>query len=198
LSILRYVAPVLSGARLHLKGRLHADLYLAARARDRQSFLKSLEGHGKLELNPIDLDGADLISELARLGEVPGQGRVASIHSEFIVKDQRITTERATVSVGRIPLVLTGSTRLDGALDYRVRMDGLDERLSSRARRLLDDLRLDLGDFTSLNLKGTVDHMVVEAGGISIQDANKKPALAPADEDKLRRLGQRLRDRLLR
>ncbi len=198
MSILRYVAPVLSGARLHLKGRLSTDLYLAARPVNRETFLRSLEGHGSLALSPIDLDGADLVDELARIGEMPGQGRTASIRSDFIVKDQRITTEHSTLNIGRIPLILAGSTRLDGAIDYHIRIDGLDGRMSNQARRLLSDLKLELSDVTSLNLKGTVDDMVVQAGGISIDNVTKKAGISVSDQEKLKRIGRQLRDRLLR
>ncbi len=198
LAALRYIAPVLSGASLHLKGRLQADLYLAARGDDHESLLKSLEGHGSVTLSPIDLDGADLVAELARLGEAPRQGRLASIHSEFIVKDQHITTEHATLTIGRIPLILAGSTNLDGSIDYRMRIDGVDGRLSTRARRLLDDLNLDLGDVTTLSLKGTVDNMVVEAGGVAVRNTRGKAVLAPDDQEKLKRIGRQLRDRLIR
>ncbi len=198
LSFLRYVVPVLSGSTMHLKGRLQADLYLSSRGDDRETFLKSLEGHGSLALSPIDLDGADLLAELARIGELPGQGRLGSIRSEFIVKDQRITTEKATITVGRIPLILTGSTDLGGSIDYHVRLNGLDNRLSGRARRFLDDLNVDLGDVVTLNLKGTVDNMVVEAGGVAVRATKGKAILAPEDEDKLKRIGRQLRDRLVR
>lgn len=198
LAVLRYVVPVLSGASMHLKGRLQADLYLAARGDDHETFLKSLEGHGSLAMAPIDLDGAALLAELARIGELPGQGRLGSIRSEFIVKDQHITTERATITIGRIPLILTGSTDLKGTIDYHVRVEGLDGRISGRARRLLNDLNVDLGDVATLNLKGTVDNMVVEAGGVVVRAAKGKALLAPDDEEKLKRIGRQLRDRLVR
>ena len=121
-----------------------------------------------IAINPIDLDGAPLIAELSKIAELSRQGRIASIRSDFVIKDRRITTDHFTLNVGRVPMTLAGWTGFDGHLDYRINLKGLTDRLPDKARRLLGDLNVDLGSLTTLTLRGTVNQMVVQVNGVSL------------------------------
>ena len=114
MSVLRYAVPVLAGAPLNLKGRLDSDLYLQGEGSTWEAVRRSLAGHGVIALNPVDLAGAPLVSELSKIAELTRQGRVASIRSDFVVQDQRIATDHFTLDIGRVPMTLSGWTDFDG------------------------------------------------------------------------------------
>ena len=152
MNALRYAVPVLAGTSLNLKGHLDADVYLQGRGATGDAVSRSLAGHGMIAINPIDLDGAPLMAELSKIADISQQGRVASIRSDFVIKDQRVTTDHFTLNVGRVPITLAGWTSFDGQLDYRINLKGLTDRLPDRARRLLGDLKVDVGSVASLDL----------------------------------------------
>ncbi len=103
MSALRYAVPVLAGTSLNLKGHLDADVYLRGRGADGDALSRSLGGHGVIAINPIDLDGAPLIAELSKIAEISQQGRLASIRSDFVIQDRRVTTDHFTLNVGPSP-----------------------------------------------------------------------------------------------
>jgi hypothetical protein len=152
-----------------------------------------------LSLKEIDLEGAPVVAELSKLAELTGPSRLATIHSDFIVKDRRITTDHLTLNIARIPLTMSGWTDLDGRLEYRVKLAGLNERLPSRARRVLGDLNLDVGSLTSLTLHGTLNNVMVQVNGLSVDTSQiQEPGLRRDDRERLRMLGRQLRDKILR
>jgi AsmA protein len=199
LRVLRHVIPVLASSSLNLRGRLHADVYLRGRVPTWDYLSDTLEGHGAIALDPIDLAGSPLVAELARLGELSHEDRVGSIRSDFVVKDRRVTTDHCTLKVGRVPLALTGWTDFGGRLEYQIKMKNLRERLPEKARRFLGGLDLDIQELTTLNLHGTLDSMVVQVAGMSL-DRNllRDAGLRREDQEKLRAIGRQLRDKLLR
>src|ERR1700677_3438898 len=176
MSVLRYAVPVLAGTSLNLKGHLNTDVYLQGRGATGDTLSQSLTGHGMIAINPIDLDGAPLIAELSKIAELRRQGRVASIRSDFVIEDRRITTDHFTLNVGRVPMTLAGWTSFDGHLDYRINLKGLTDRLPDKARRLLGDLNVELGSLTTLTLRGTVNQMVVQVNGVSLDRGLLKDA----------------------
>ena len=139
MSVLRYAVPVLAGAPLNLKGHLDADIYVQGRGATCDALGASLVGHGVITINPVDLDGAPLVAELSKIAELSRQGRVASIRSDFVIQDRRITTDQFTLNIGRVPMTLAGWTGFDGHLDYRINLKGLTDRLPDKAARLLGD-----------------------------------------------------------
>jgi AsmA protein len=197
--VLRYVVPVLAGAPSGLSGRLQTDLYVQGRGTTWAELSQSAVGQGVILLKEIDLEGAPLVAELSKLAELAGPNRLATIHSDFIVKDRRITTDHLTLNIARIPLTMSGWTDLDGRLEYRVKLAGLGERLPSRARRILGDLNLDVGSLTSLTLHGTLNQVMVQVNGLSI-DTGLMQESGPRrdDRERLRMLGRQLRDKILR
>jgi uncharacterized protein involved in outer membrane biogenesis len=199
MSVLRYAVPVLAGASLNLKGHLNTDVYLQGRGASGDTLSKSLTGHGMIAINPIDLDGAPLIAELSKVAELKRQGRVASIRSDFVIEDRRITTDHFTLNVGRVPVTLAGWTSFDGHLDYRINLKGLTDRLPDKARRLLGDLNVNVGSLTILTLRGTVNQMVVQVNGVSLDRGLLKDAgLKREDREKLRAVGRKFLDQLTR
>lgn len=199
MSALRYVVPVLAGAPGQLQGRLDMDLYLRGRGESREMIAKSLVGHGNLTLDPIQLDGTPLMAEISRAIEVPLQDKAGSIQSSFVIQDGRVTTDRLNLTVGRVPIVVSGWTDFNGQMDYQMKLDGLVDRVPEKARQFLSGLDLDLTKLTNLTLRGNVDSVQVEfpdraaAGGASVDQI-----LSTENRDRLRVLGRRLRDKVLR
>jgi hypothetical protein len=199
MNVLRYAVPVLAGASLNLKGHLNTDVYVQGRGATGDTLSQSLTGHGMIAINPIDLDGAPLIAELSKIAELRRQGRVASIRSDFVIEDRRITTDHFTLNVGRVPMTLAGWTSFDGHLDYRINLKGLTDRLPDKARRLLGDLNVDVGSLTILTLRGTVNQMVVQVNGVSLDRGLLKDAgFKREDREKLRAVGRKFLDELTR
>jgi AsmA protein len=199
MKVLRYVVPVLAGTSTVLKGRLDADLYVQGRGPTWASLCQSLVGQGRIALDSVDLDGSPLIAELSKLADLSNPKRLASIHTDFLVKDQRMTTDHLALNIARLPITMSGWTDLDGRIEYQMKFAGLAERLPDRARRVLGDLNLDVGALTSLTLRGTLNEMVVQLNGVPI-DGNllRESGLRREDREKLRLLGRQLRDRILR
>jgi AsmA-like C-terminal region len=199
MSVIRYAVPVLAGTTLNLKGHLDADVSLRGQGAKGDTLSQSLAGNGMIAIDPIDLDGAPLIAELSKIAEFRRQGQAASIRSDFIIKDRRLTTDHFTLNVGRIPMTLAGSTGFDGHVDYRINLSGLTDRLPEKARRLLGDLNVELGSLTTLTLRGTVNQMVVQVNGVSLdRGVLKKAGLKREDREKLRVLGRQFLDQLNR
>ena len=157
-----------------------------AAARPGPTLYRDLAGHGNVALNRVALDGTPLIAEISRFADL-GPRRVGSIRTDFVYKSRRISTDHLTLNVGRMPITMSGWTDLDGRIDYQMKISGLNERLPDQARRILGELKLDVGSLTSLTLRGTLDKMVVEVNGVPI-DAKlvREPRLRPDDRERLR------------
>ena len=199
MTALRYVVPVLAGAPRQLQGRLDMDLYLRGRGETREQIGKSLVGHGNLSLDPIQLDGTPLMAEISRAIQVPLHDKAGSIQSNFVIENARVTTDRLNLTVGRVPIAVTGWTDFSGQMDYQMKLDSLVDRVPEKARQFLSGLDVDLTRLTSLTLRGTVDSVEVKlngrqaAGGSSLDQI-----LSTEDRDRLKVLGRRLRDKVLR
>ena len=75
---------------------------------------------------------------------------------------------------------MSGWTDLDGRLDYQMKIEGLNDRLPDQARRILGDLKVDVGSLTSLTLRGTLNQMVVQVNGVPIDGNLLRDVAAPA------------------
>lgn len=196
---LRYVVPVLAGATSAVKGRLNADIYVQGRGASWSALSRDLAGHGDVALNRVALASTPLMAELSRFVDLGVGRRVGSVRTDFIYEDRKVTTDHLTLAVGRMPITMSGWTDLDGRVDYQMKISGLNERLPEQARRILGDMKLDVGSLTALTLRGTLDRMVLEVNGVPI-DSNlvREPRLRQDDRQKLRLLGRQLRDQFLR
>ncbi len=199
MSILRYVVPVVAGATSSLKGRMGADLYFRGRGPNWPKLLRAVAGHGEMTINPIELAGTPLVAEISRFVDLRGHRRLGSVRTDFIYRDRKITTDHFRLMVGRVPIMMSGWTDLDGRVDYEITAQGLAERLPEQARRILGDLKVDLSSLTALSLRGTLDQMAVQVNGVPLdRGVLREVRLRPDDREKLRQLSRHLRDKLLR
>src|SRR5262249_56068465 len=98
-----------------------------------------------------------------------------------------------------LPVTRAGWTDLEGKINYRMRVEGLTDRLPDRARRILGDLNLDVGSLTSLTVSGTLNQIAVQVNGVPIDGSLfHESGLRRDDRERLRQLGRQLRDRILR
>jgi AsmA protein len=118
-----------------------------------------------------------------------------------VIKQGRIGTDNLSLAVTKVPIVLSGWTDFDGRVNYRIRTDGLIERLPSRARDLLADLSIDPKALATLKVEGAIEAPKVTFDGIPVNNVTGRGDPAPVrgdDRQRLRELGRRLRDRILR
>ena len=146
-----------------MSGRLAMDVYLRGRGESRDELTHSLVGQGSVSLDPIELQGTPLIAEIQKVVDLPAREKAGSLRTDFRLQDGRVTTERLTLTMGRVPLVASGWTSFDGQLDYQVKLDGSSVRLPEKARRLMNDLDLDPNALSSFRLSGSVDRVVVKS-----------------------------------
>lgn len=197
-----YLIPILSRipeARA-LEGRLSTQLDLRGQGTDRSTLRRTLVGRGSVSLDPISLDGSRLLAELADLIDLPKEDRTGVVKSDFVIKRGRILSENMSLVVARVPISLSGWTDFQGDLDYRVRSDALVSRLPNKAREWLSDLSIDVSDVSALHVKGSLDAMKVTLDHRLLDPVVKGPnGDRHSDErQKLRDLGRRFRERLLR
>jgi AsmA protein len=202
MNALRYLVPVLASRSDSLDGALDIDLYLRGEGATRARLRETIVGNGSVSLDPILLDGSRLLDELAAVVDVPAQRRVGSIKSNFTIKQGRIISDDLTVSLAKVPIVLQGWTDFDGTLNYRMRGENLIERLPGKARELLADLSIDSRDLSALRVEGAVDAPQVTMGGVPLgvgpADGRDEVPSPGDDRQRLRELGRRLRDQILR
>ncbi len=201
LGVLRYAVPVLAGATEGTTGRLGADLVVRGQGTTWPMLVKKLRGRGEVALKRVSIDGTPLMTQLSRFVDLGARRRVGTIQTTFGYRDGRISTDRMTLNIGRVPVAMSGWTDLDGRIDYRLRIVGLENQLPDQARRLLGELKVDLGSMTTLTLQGTLDQMVVAVNGKAIDKKKIRDPLRnlPAeDRERLRLLGRQLREGLLR
>ncbi len=200
MAFLRYLVPVMAGATPKVQGEVTMEMYLRGDGADRELLRQTLVGEGRILIDPIRLDGSELVSEIEKAVPLASRGRVGSLRSDVTVKDGRIVTKKLALDVARTPLVVTGWTDFDGNLDYRMGLQGLAEKVPSKARRILAELDLDVAALSSLRLHGTVDDVQVSVLGRRLGgDAPSDRPAPPAERrDKLKVLGRELVEELLR
>jgi AsmA protein len=199
MTALRYVIPPINGASLKWKGRLRCDFRVQGQGPSWNAVSRSLEGRGMIALESIDLGSAPFVNELAKVARISRQQRVATIASDLVLKDRRITTAASAINIGSVPLEMNGWTDFDGRIDYRIKAVRLEAGLSERARRFLSDIDVDINQLSTLTLRGTVDQMVVGVSGINLdRNTLRDNGLRAEDREKLRLIGRQLRDKLIR
>lgn len=200
MAILRYLVPVLAGPTPKIRGDLSMELYLRGEGDTREMLVKTLTGSGRITIDPIELDGTELLTEVEKRIALKTKTKFASLNSDLVVRDGRVTSDRLSLQLAKTPLVISGWTDFDGRLDYRMGLEGLSDRVPSRARRVLAELDLDVEGLTSLRLSGTVDDLEVSLMGRASEEgaSNLDRLLDGREPDRLKVLGRELRDRLFR
>lgn len=197
---LTYLVPFLAGTTddAALFGRLDANFYLKGQGATRDKLRRTLDGQGTLHVDSIALQRSKFFVELAELVNLPDNAvQVGTVTSDFVIQDGRVGTENLTLQVARLPIILKGWTDFDGRVDYRIRSDSLTGKLPEQARDLLADLSLDSETLAALRVHGTLQSLQVSlAPGSLASQAN--PSDRGSDRAKLRDLGRRLRERVLR
>jgi AsmA protein len=206
MNALGYLVPVLAGKSgdLECHGRLGLDLYLRGQGATSAALRESVVGHGKVSLDPIVLDDSALMNALSTCIDLPprNRGRVGSVASDFAIKDGRISSDNLTMDLITLPIALAGWTDLDGRVNYRLKSERLVERLPSKAKELLAGLSIDARDLSTLKIEGDIRAPEVLLDGVALNPAQGQgqgQGSGPVDDrQRLRELGRRLRDRILR
>lgn len=200
MGVLCYVAPVLASSAGRTGGKLDLALYLRGQGLSRAELNRSLVGRGAVSIDPIEFEGADAVTELFKLLELPSKNRVGSLRSQFVVGDGKVSSDDLTLTLSQVPIVLSGSTDFQGRIDYQVRQEGLTRHLSSEARDLLADLPVDLDNLLALGIQGTLAHPTITLDGLPLgqKGAQGGPPRLADERARMRELGRRLRQRLLR
>ena len=203
--VLRYVVPVL-GRRAPptaVKGRLNADIYV--------------QGRGPTWPRPLprtSVGQGNVAAQPGRAGRHPAGRRDLPLRRKpgGACAADRLDPHRLCLQVPKSHDRSPHAQRRPGAgrdvgLDGPGRPDRLPDedrgaqRPSARdqARRILDDLKLDVGSLTALTLRGSLDQMVVQVNGVPI-DGNliRESRLRPDDRERLRGAMRQLRDKILR
>lgn len=194
--VLSYLVPVIAGAPDKIDGKLTLDLYLRGQGDSREALRKSVVGHGQVGFDPIQLDGSQLLGDLARVFDVPEKGCVAAVHGDLAVKEGRFATEKLVVDFGKVPLVFTGWTDIDGRVNYRLRSEGYAEKLPGKAKEFLASLTVTPSELADLRVTGTVDALKLTMEGVELDagddgESGRRP-------DRLREIGRRFLDRVRR
>ena len=171
--LIRYAVPVLAGSSLDLKGQVDLDLYLQGKGKTWDTLSRTLTGHGLVAINPIDLEGSPIVAELSKIVDLKRQGRIASIKTDFLISNRRVTTDHFVLDVGRVPLALSGWTDFDGNLDYRINLNGLNDRLPDKARRFLERAERRIADAQSPHASGDDQP---DGGAVERRIARSRPA----------------------
>ncbi len=178
--------PTQAGGKL----RLRAAVQGAGATRD--AVIRSIQGHGSILLDPVDLDGSRFLAELEALGEWPSKGRVGSVGADFTIAGGRFTTEDLTILVSRFPFVLGGWTDFDGRFDLSSRGDQIAAGLHGQAGAWLRDSQAHLDQLSGLRIRGDRDRVDVT---IHDRPLAGDPARPETERARIRQVARQLRDR---
>jgi hypothetical protein len=197
--LLAYLVPIACGSAHALDGKLDLALYLRGQGDTAAMLRQTVTGQAAVRVDPISLDGSRLIDELDGLVDLPKAARVGSLVGELQIEHGRISTKGLRLNLGETPLVLSGWTDLDGRVDYRLQTELLSRRVSGEAGGLLAELPEIVGDLFETRLTGTLDHLDLTVDGVPLDKNARGADGRPLNEKaRLKLLGRRLRDRLLR
>ena len=192
---LSYLAPVVAGAGNTLDGRINLRIALGGRGFASARLRETLKGSGTILLDPINLDGSQLLREVEVFGRLPRSERVGSVQSTFEVGQGRVSTQDLTIKFAGLPLVLAGWTDFDGKVDYRAKPELLEKKLPKGARSLLADLDLDLKDLGGLRITGSLDQVQVSMDRGPLANSGGRGGI---DKKRLDELKGRFLDKVIR
>ena len=193
------LVPVVSDASDSLAGTLDLDLTLKGAGTSLADLTTGLKGHGAIRLEPIDLSASKLLDTIDALKKIPRSSRVGAVSSHFAIEGGRVSSDDLTLRVARLPITLAGWTDFAGRIDYRLKSDVLRDKLAGKmpdeARRILGEVREELGDLAQLRITGTID-----APRLSTPSLGREPGrpLGEAEKARLQNAAGRVLDRYLR
>ncbi|WP_406701110.1 AsmA-like C-terminal region-containing protein [Singulisphaera sp. Ch08] len=196
---LGYLLPILAGTTDEgaLDGRLDANIHVKGQGASRELLRRNLKGQGNIFVDSIALERTRFFVELKNLIELPDKVKVGSVKSDFTIQGGRIAADNLTLDIANLPIVLAGWTDFDGKLDYRVRSDSLTDRLPDQAREILGELSIDSRDLSALRVHGTLPAMQLSVAP-GVLGLAGTPGGRRAEREKLREIGRRVRERILR
>ena len=184
-------------------GKLSLDVELRAKGESTARLDKTLAGRGTFSLESLTLDNSRVMGEVEKVLPLAKREHLGSLRGSFTLAGRRVTTGDAVLTVGDVPVDLTGWSDFDGALDYRVnagrlarKVTEIASRLPPEARELLADLPIDdLPSLAEVRVSGTIDDPVVTPiGGL----VAKKGAARADERAKVKAAGRKILDRLMR
>ena len=192
---LSYLAPVVAGAGTSLDGRINLLVALGGKGLTSARLRETLKGRGSILLDPINLDGSQLLREVEVFGRLPRSERIGTVQSTFEVGQGKVSTQDLTIKFAGLPLVLAGWTDFDGKLDYRAKTELLEKRLPKGAKSLLADLDLDIKDLGGLRITGSLDQVQVSMDRGPLANSAGRGAI---DKKRLEELKGRFLDKVIR
>lgn len=195
LSLIETFVPLVARSEGPISGRLNLQMDVRGQGVTNAEIRRSLTGHGSFLLDPIDLDGSRILTELKVLGEWPDEGHVGAVSSNFSVGGGRITTDDLTIRAARLPFVVGGWTDFDGQFDYSSRVDRMIATLPREARSLLADLQGNLEELTDLRIAGTKDKATLSLNGCPLATS---PGGTNKERVRFRETARKIRDRFFR
>ncbi len=193
---LAYLTPVFAGMNSHLEGKLNLDLYAQGQGDSHATLARTIVGNGRIDIDPLVFEGSKLLEKVGKIVELSPRGRVGSVHADLTIRNGRVSTEHLTLDVAPTPLVFAGFTDFEGRVSYRLRTDGLTDKLPSQAREILSELAIEVDDLTDVRFEGSLEAIHVTFGGVPIDENGHDPK---RDEHaKLREISRRLRERVRR
>ncbi len=195
LHLIETFVPLVARVDDPIVGFLNARLALKGQGASCGEIRRTLTGHGSLLLDPIDLDGSRILSELQALGEWPKANHVGAVSSNFTVGQGRVSTEDLTVRNSKLPFVVAGWTDFDGRFDYSTRVDQMIAALPREARAFLGELKVNLDELTGLRIAGVKDQVHLTLNGRPLSADPRQPS---AERTRFRESARRIRDGFFR
>ena len=195
LPVLGFFVPVVAGATEGAGGKFDLMLALKGHGATRPEVCRSLQGHGSVTLDPIDLEGSRFLAQLDVLGDWPKESRIGSVSTDFQVGRGRIMTDDLTIRVSRFPFVLGGWTDFDGRFDYVAKVDKITAKLPKEARPWLSELKVNFDQLAGLRMRGSIDQVEVTVHGHPLTGDPDRP---DDERARFRDTARRIRDRFFR
>ncbi len=195
LELVETFVPLVARSDDQIGGTLNVHLALKGQGVSCPEIRKTLTGHGSILLDPIDLDGSRILSELRTLGDWPKTDHVGAVSSNFRVERGRVSTEDLTIRASKIPLVVAGWTDFDGRFDYETRVDRMIAGLPREAKSFLGELKINLDELTGLRIEGAKDQFRISLNGRPLSTDPDQPT---GERTRLRETARKLHDRFFR
>ncbi|MDX2037412.1 MAG: AsmA-like C-terminal region-containing protein [Isosphaeraceae bacterium] len=187
---LSYLLPMLTTAEDLVDGRIHMKLALQGRGFQGRSLEESIQGHGAITIDPIDLSTSTFLREVEALCRLPGVDRLGSVHSNFRIGEGRITSDDITIKLAGVPFVLSGWTDFQGRLEYVAHTDLTHEHLSKLPAGIVGELESKLDELAGLRIEG-------DRNEVRVSIDRGRIATKPSGSDERKRL-ERIRGSLER